>query len=264
VVTLEILREACANVYDTTRRLIGTEEGKQKLGMGAGGDRSRKIDIEAEDAVVRTIRKHGMSPTIIGEECGEIPGGEGYLIIDPIDGTTNAASGLPFYCCSLAYATEKKLSSVLHAAIMDLTRGEVYTASTGRGVWANNVKLDTGYNRRQDDELIIGMNISRTSMYDLSTISRIIGIAEHIRLFGANALELCYLAKGSLDAYIDLRGKIRATDIAAAYLIVKEAGGIMYSPLDEILDSELSANSKMSYLAFSNHNLHDAVFGALR
>jgi myo-inositol-1(or 4)-monophosphatase len=263
VVTLEILGEACANVFEITRRLIGTEEGKQKLGIGAGGDRSRTIDIEAEEAVVGTIRKHGMSPTIIGEECGEIPGGEGYLIIDPIDGTTNAISGLPFYCCSLAYATEKKLSSVLHAAIMDLTRGEIYTASIGRGVWVNNVKLDTGYSRRQDDELIIGMNISRTSIYDLSTLSRIIGIAEHIRIFGANALELCYLAKGSLDAYIDLRGKIRATDIAAAYLIVKEAGGIMYSPLDEILDSELSTKSKMSYLAFSNHNLHDAVFGAL-
>lgn len=263
MVTLEILREACGKVEEVTRRLIGTEEGKQKLGIGAGGDRSRKIDIEAEEAVVRTIRKHGMSPTIIGEECGEIPGGEGYLIIDPIDGTTNATSGLPFYCCSLAYATEKKLSSVLHAAIMDLTRGEIYTASIGQGVWVDNVKLDTGYSRRQDDELIIGMNISRTSIYDLSTLSRIIGIAEHIRLFGANALELCYLAKGSLDAYIDLRGKIRATDIAAAYLIVKEAGGIMYSPLDEILDSELSADSKMSYLAFSNHNLHDAVFGAL-
>jgi myo-inositol-1(or 4)-monophosphatase len=263
VVTLEILKEACGNVYEVTRRLIGTEEGKQKLGIGAGGDRSRKIDIEAEEAVVRTIRKHGMSPTIIGEECGEIPGGEGYLIIDPIDGTTNATSGLPFYCCSLAYATEKKLSSVLHAAIMDLTRGEIYAASIGRGVWVNDVKLDTGYSRRQDDELIIGMNISRTSICDLSTLSRIIGIAEHIRLFGANALELCYLAKGSLDAYIDLRGKIRATDIAAAYLIVNEAGGIMYSPLGEILDYEISADSKMSYLAFSNHNLHDAVFGAL-
>jgi myo-inositol-1(or 4)-monophosphatase len=263
VVSLEILREACVNVYEITRNLIGTEEGKQRLGIGAGGDWSKKIDIEAEEAIIRTIQKHGIPPTFIGEECGEIPGQEGYLIIDPIDGTTNATSGLPFYCCSLAYATERRLSSVLHAAIMDLSRGEIYTASRGQGVWVNDVKLDPGYNRRQDDELIIGMNISRTSLYDLSTLSKIIGIAEHIRLFGANALELCYLAKGSLDAYIDLRGKIRATDIAAAYLIVKEAGGIMYSPLDEVLDSELSAGSKMSYLAFSNHNLHDPVFGAL-
>ena len=51
--------------------------------------------------------------------------------------------------------------------------------------------------------------------------------------------------------------------IAAAFLIVKEAGGIIYSPLDEVLDSELGVDSRMSYIAFSNHNLHDIVFEAL-
>jgi myo-inositol-1(or 4)-monophosphatase len=146
---------------------------------------------------------------------------------------------------------------------MDLSRGEIYAASKGQGAWLNDVKLEVGYKKRQDDELIIGMNISRTSLDDLSILSKIIGIAEHVRLLGANALELCYLAKGSLDAYIDLRGKIRATDIAAAFLIVKEAGGIIYSPLDEVLDSELGVDSRMSYIAFSNHNLHDIVFEAL-
>jgi fructose-1,6-bisphosphatase/inositol monophosphatase family enzyme len=94
VVPLEILREACFNVYEITRKLIGTEEGNQRLGIGAGGDWSRKIDIESEKAIIRTVQKHGLSPTFIGEECGKIPGREGYLIIDPIDGTTNAISGL--------------------------------------------------------------------------------------------------------------------------------------------------------------------------
>ncbi|MGA9167806.1 MAG: inositol monophosphatase family protein [Nitrososphaeraceae archaeon] len=263
MVPLEILREACFNVYEITRKLIGTEEGNQRLGIGAGGDWSRKIDIESEKAIIRTVQEHGMSPTFIGEECGKIPGREGYLIIDPIDGTTNATSGLPFYCCSLAYATKYRLSSVSHATIMDLSRGEIYAASKGRGAWLNDVKLEVGYKKRQDDELIIGMNISRTSLDDLSILSKIIGIAEHVRLLGANALELCYLAKGSLDAYIDLRGKIRATDIAAAFLIVNEAGGIIYSTLDEVLDSELGVDSRMSYIAFSNHNLHDIVFEAL-
>lgn len=264
MVSLEILREACVNVYNITRNLIGTEEGNQRLGIGAGGDWSRKIDIEAEEAVIRTVKKHGVSPTFIGEECGRISGQEGYLIIDPIDGTRNATAGLPFYCCSLAYSEESKLSSVSHAAIMDLFRGDIYTASEGRGAWMNNFKIELLNKKRQDDDLIIGMNISRTSSNDLILLSKIIGIADHIRLFGANALELCYLAKGSLDAYIDLRGKIRATDIAAAYLIVKEAGGIIYSPLEQVLDAELAADSRMSYIAFSNPNLYDIVFGALR
>jgi myo-inositol-1(or 4)-monophosphatase len=205
-----------------------------------------------------------MCPTFIGEECGKISGQEGYLIIDPIDGTRNATAGLPFYCCSLAYSEENKLSSVSRAAIMDLFRGDIYTASESRGAWMNNFKIEPLNKKRQDDDLIIGMNISRISSNDLILLSKVIGIADHIRLFGANALELCYVAKGSLDAYIDLRGKIRATDIAAAYLIVKEAGGIIYSPSEQVLDAELAADSRMSYIAFSNANLYDIVFGALR
>src|ERR671935_265253 len=60
-------------------------------------------------------------------------------------------------------------------------------------------------------------------------LAPIIVQAYHIRQFGANALEMCFLARGFLDAYIDLRGKIRPTDIAAGYLIAKEAGAKIYS-----------------------------------
>lgn len=264
VVPLEILKEACVNVYDRTRNLIGTQEGNRRLGIGAGGDRSRKIDIEAEEAVIRTVKRHGLCPTIIGEECGEISGQKGYLIIDPIDGTTNASAGLPFYCCSLAYASEYKLSAVSHATVMDLFRGEIYSASKNKGAYVNEVKIHVGNRERQDDELIIGMNVSRTSSDDIDTLSRVIGITDHVRLFGANALELCYLAKGSLDAYIDLRGKIRATDMAAAYLIVREAGGIIYSSLEQVLDADLGVNSRMSFVAVRNDNLHDLIFEALQ
>ena len=92
VVPLDVLREACKEVYETMLGLIGTPEGNQRLGIGAGGDLSRKIDIEAEEAVIRTVRRFGLCPTIIGEECGTVSGKEGYLVIDPIDGTTNAAA----------------------------------------------------------------------------------------------------------------------------------------------------------------------------
>ena len=127
----------------------------------------------------------------------------------------------------------------MHATVMDLFRGEIYSASRNKGAYVNEVKIHVGNKDRQDDELIIGMNVSRTSSDDIDTVSKIIGLSDHVRLFGANALELCYLSKGSLDAYIDLRGKIRATDMAAAYLIVREAGGIIYSPLQQVLDTDL-------------------------
>lgn len=264
VVPLDVLREACKEVYETTLGLIGTPEGNQRLGVGAGGDLSRKIDIEAEEAVIRTVRRFGLCPTIIGEECGTVSGNDGYLVIDPIDGTTNAAAGLPFYCCSLAYASENKLSSVVHAAVMDLFRGELFFATKNKGAYMNDVRITANSEERKGSELIVGMNISRTSTHDIRALSKLIRISDHIRLFGANALELCYLAKGSLDAYIDLRGKIRATDMAAAYLIVREAGGTIYSLEEQMLDAELGANSKMSFIAAKNNDLYHIIVSTLR
>jgi myo-inositol-1(or 4)-monophosphatase len=55
---LNILKEACNHVYDQTRTLIGTERGNEKLGRGAGGDISRRIDIVAETCVMDVIKKY--------------------------------------------------------------------------------------------------------------------------------------------------------------------------------------------------------------
>ena len=67
----------------------------------------------SEETAIGVVRKRGIEATIIGEECGKIEGKEGYVIIDAIDGTTNAISGIPFYCCSVAYATDFYLSAVV-------------------------------------------------------------------------------------------------------------------------------------------------------
>ena len=50
----------------------------------------------AKRAVLNTIEKHSFRPTVIGEECGTIEGSDGYLIMDAVDGTTNATRGIPF------------------------------------------------------------------------------------------------------------------------------------------------------------------------
>jgi myo-inositol-1(or 4)-monophosphatase len=79
---------------------------------------------------------------------------------------------------------------------------------------------------------------------------------KHARHFGANALELCYLARGLLDVYLDVRNKIRITDMAAAYLVVKEAGCKVYSMNGQMLDSELTPNNTLSFIAVRS----DAIF----
>ena len=100
VIIIDILKEACNEVYQDTRNIIGTVDGNKKFNRGAGGDISRRIDLDAEKAVINTLKRHNFNPTIIGEECGIIQGKDGFLIMDAMDGTMNASRGIPFYCCS--------------------------------------------------------------------------------------------------------------------------------------------------------------------
>ncbi len=278
---LDILIESAKNVYSEIKDLLGTSEGASKISLGAGGDISRKIDIVAETAVLNTIKSNNISPMIIGEECGIVNlnnssyssssnnNNKGFVIMDAVDGTTNAIRGIPFSCCSLAFANEFKLSSVTDAVVLDLFTGDIYSASKQKGSFFNNKKISvrnekdfssiTSLEDLKSIDVLIGANVSGVPLNILYEISKVISFSSHIRHFGANALELCYFARGFMDAYIDIRGKIRSTDMAAAYLIVKEAGGKLYSPNGQELDSELGLKTKISFYAVSNRRLFDLI-----
>jgi len=282
---LDILIESSKNVYSEIKDLLGTSEGASKISLGAGGDISRKIDIVAETVVLNTIKSNNISPVIIGEECGIVnlnksfsssssssssnDNDNGFIIMDAVDGTTNAIRGIPFSCCSLAFANEFKLSSVTDAVVIDLFTGDIYSASKQKGSFFNNKKINvrnekdfrsiTSLEDLKSIDVLIGTNVSGVPPHILGEISKVISFSSHIRHFGANALELCYFARGFMDAYIDIRGKIRSTDMAAAYLIAKEAGGELYSTNGQELDSELGLKNKLSFYAVSNKKLFDLI-----
>lgn len=250
---IDVLKQACRLVHGKTRGLAGTARASVQMGRGAGGDMSRRIDLVAEKAVIDLLRKRKVQATIIGEECGRIEGREGYVIMDAIDGTTNAVRGIPFYCCSIAYATDFKLSTVTDAAIIDLARGDLYYASRGKGAFLNGKKIAAKKSNPPDPT--IGINVSGVKPSVVERLAPIIADADHTRQFGANALEMCFLARGLLDAYVDLRGKIRPTDIAAGYLIAKEAGARVYSDDGSDLESDLDVKTRLSYIVVANEEM---------
>lgn len=255
---VDILKEACQQVHEKTKGLAGTTLGSRQMGRGAGGDISRRIDLIAEKTVIDVIRKRGIQATIIGEECGRIEGKQGYVIIDAIDGTTNAISGIPFFCCSVAYATDFYLSAVADAAIIDLARGDdLYYASKNKGAFLNGKRIFVKPEPTSDST--IGMNVSGVRPAIVERLAPIIAEATHIRQFGANALEMCFVARGFLDAYIDLRGKIRPTDVAAGYLIAKEAGAKIYSDDGSSLESNLDVKTRLSYAAVANDKIREQL-----
>src|SRR5918996_3493916 len=166
VMIIDILKEACHQVHEKTKALTGTTVGGMEMGRGAGGDISRKIDLIAEKTVIDVVRERGIEATIIGEECGRIEGKEGYIIIDAIDGTTNAICGIPFFCCSVAYATDFYLSTVAEAAIIDLARGDLYYASKSKGAFLNGKRIFVKQEPTSDSTIGINMSGAKPAMVE--------------------------------------------------------------------------------------------------
>ncbi len=249
--------------------LFGSPEAKAGFGIGAGGDVIKKIDLAAENALIQTLQDHGVSCTLISEEAGTKEIGSNpssfYLVTDPLDGTTNAVRGAPFMAISLAVSKRPFLRDVETALVCDPIHDVTYTAKRGEGALRNREKIQPSSMTSLEEETVIGVDFNTLKIREL--MPQLISLLEktkHLRHFGADALELCYVADGTTDAFIDIRGKLRVTDIAAAYLILREAGGIMVTPEGKELDSALDATQRVAFIAAANKKFCNAIRLLLR
>ncbi|GBC74032.1 Fructose-1, 6-bisphosphatase/inositol-1-monophosphatase [archaeon HR05] len=275
---MSMLHDICMNVRSKVSKM-SREEAGISLARGAGGDITKKIDKVGEDAALEVVREYDVSCRVLSEEAGLVDSGRKgrggadanasnddgscIIVLDAIDGTTNAVRGIPFYSCSVAYATSDRLSSVTHAAVMDLTSGDIYYAVRGNGAYMNGSRIKTANVSSDRAGYVIGINLSGISIDKLKRMSSILAMTNHIRQFGSNALEMCLLARGLLDAYIDVRGKIRVTDIAAACLIIVEAGGIVVDEHLNILDAPLSLDARLSFIASADKSMLNYIFSSI-
>lgn len=200
--------------------LVDTKDGDQFIRMGADGTPTKKIDQIAEDLIVEYLTTHHLCRTLISEECGkkEIGGPKGTIFLDPLDGTYNALSGIPFYAISIAYAEE---GVVRKGFVRDLANDETFSAVLGQGACHNGKRITTSSTSLLEESAmsIYGRKFDPANVMDLGRTIR------RWRLLGASALELCYTGCGRLDGFIDLRGTLRVTDAAAGILVCTEAGG---------------------------------------
>jgi myo-inositol-1(or 4)-monophosphatase len=233
------------------------------LGRGAGGDLIKPADLAAENAIVETLKAHDLSFTLISEESGIKEIGKTpetlYVTADPIDGTTNLTHGLPLYASSIAISNKNELDDVYAGMVIDLYHDISYTAYLGKGAYRNGQRIGTSKTTFLD-EAIVGVDFNAyKNKVNLSTIAVLIDNIRHTRHFGANAPEVCFVAAGLTDAFIDLRQKIRTTDVAASFLIVKEAGGVVSDPENKPINVKLDPKQTLSFIASGNPELHKQI-----
>ncbi len=263
-----IFNECKTSIQDKIKPyLANRKEPLPNLGLGAGGDDMKPVDLASETAITQTLTENEVSFTLISEESGIKKFGRTpdacYICVDPIDGTTNLIRGLPFYCTSIAVSNKPDLVSVYAAMVIDLVRDRAYKAFEGQGAYCNDERITTSRTSSLD-EAIIGLDVNTyRSKQMIPRVTPLIENTKHIRHFGANALEICYVANGLTDAFIDVREKIRTTDVAAGFLIVKEAGGIVTTPGNRPLNTKLDPKQTLSFVASGNVEIHRKIISWL-
>jgi fructose-1,6-bisphosphatase/inositol monophosphatase family enzyme len=217
------------------------------IGIGADGTETLRIDQLAERAILDIVETVPGGLNVLSEEIGWLDKGASHtLVVDPIDGTYNASVGIPFYSVCLAVG-DRMFSDVEEALVYNLVSGDIYHASKGEGAKMNGRDIST---RPYDDEdslyvLYSGATASERA-HRLTTLPR------RVRSLGSAALELCLVAQGCADLFFQDGYPLRITDLAAPGLIVREAGGELFTSACEILEMRLNLEDREEILALGD------------
>ena len=200
------------------------------MGRGAGGDKSLVIDSQAEDVVfegLEALHAEGHSFTAISEERGEVVFGDGTsdvrVVIDPIDGSLNAKRMIPNCAFSLAVASGGRMEDVQVGYVYDFGSEEEYVAKLREGAQVNGVPLDT--DQPEHGLEVVGLEASRPE-WVAPIASRLEGDVMKIRIIGAIAISLCFVAANRFDG-MATTNICRSVDAAAGQLIAREAGAFV-------------------------------------
>jgi fructose-1,6-bisphosphatase/inositol monophosphatase family enzyme len=214
---LEILRETADAVRERTGRLL-----PERVSVPHAMFKER-LDRSAHEAILETLQRRAVSVRLVSEE-GEATFGAGEVTLtaDPVDGTTNLARGLPPAVVSLSAARGEHQSGVFAGVVSDLFSGTTCWAGTEGGAYRDGLPVRVAPPVSYRDGLV---SLEVSKLEDLSPVTSLITGARHIRAAGCAASSLCRVAEGVLDAHVDERGSIRATDVSAGLFILGQAGG---------------------------------------
>lgn len=213
----------------------------------------RLAEEAVRDVLLSAFPDHG----IVGEESGETAGDSEYRwFVDPLDGTTNYAQGLPLFATSIALERNGELLvGVIHAPVL----GETYTAVRGRGAWRNGEPLRVSEEKQLENGLLVTgfpYDMSPGQPDNADHILTLVPRTRGVRLLGTAAIDLAYVASGLFEAYWDLTNA--PWDVAAGVLLVEEAGG----KVTDMTGGEFDL--MRARLLASNGHLHDELLGVFR
>lgn len=251
---IEIVKEAAREAG----LLIRDRAGKARSVQTKAGEETNlvtELDREAEALIIATITRAYPDHDILAEESGTHNHSSEYRwLIDPIDGTTNFAHGLPIFCVSVGLEYRNHL---IAGAVYDPTRDELFWAERGKGAFLNGQRLRVSATTLLGESLLVtGFPYHvRTSGENLRNFNNFVVEARAVRRLGSAAIDLCYVAAGRMDGYWEM--SLSPWDMAAGVVILEEAGG----KYTDLLGKPSTVYQKQ--ILATNGKIHDQMIAVL-
>lgn len=207
-----------------------------------------EIDKKSEQTIIDFIKKKYPFHNILSEEGGETKSSSDYLwVIDPLDGTTNFAHGLPIFSVSIGLQYKNE---TIAGVVYDVMRDVIYSAEKGSGSFENNKKVSVNSNENIEESLLVTgfpYNVSENPEKVFERFIEMLKVARAVRRLGSAAIDFCYVAAGVFDGFWEVH--LNPWDICAGKLIVEEAGGKVTdfygNPISIFNKTILSTNGKI-------------------
>lgn len=203
-------------------RFLKDSFGRSEILQNLDYDVKLAQDRKSEDIIISGIEEAFPGDGFIAEERGEKKTCSGYTwVIDPLDGSVNYSRDIPHCCVSIACKNEGGHFGIVY----DFFRNEMFKAATGRGAFLNGQRVNTSRTEDFKDSIMCFglMKELKEINSGLAALSKLALKVKKIRTFGAAALDLCYVASGRTDFFIE--AGLKVWDLAAGSVIVEEAGG---------------------------------------
>ena len=182
------------------------------------------IDKASEELIVSFIKYKYPGHGILAEEGGgQDEDAEYRWVIDPLDGTTNFAHGLPIFAVSIGV---QKNGETIAGVVYDVMRDIIYSAEKGKGAFANGSPIKVGKNDKLAHSVLVTgfpYNINENPDNALGKFTALTTASRGVRRLGSAAIDFCYVAQGVFDAFWEVH--LHPWDVCAGMLIVEEAGG---------------------------------------
>lgn len=185
-----------------------------------------EYDKKSEQKILDFVKKEFPTHSVLAEESGSHESTSEYLwVIDPLDGTTNFAHGLPIFSVSIGV---QKNSEMICGVVYDVMRDAMYSAEKGSGAFCNGRNLNVSTNDDLHKSVLVTgfpYNVHENPDNAYERFASFLRVARAVRRLGSAAIDMCYVAEGVFDGFWEV--SLNAWDMAAGMIIVEEAGGLI-------------------------------------